>query len=89
MRDVGCQACGNKGFRGRRGIYELMVMNAEIRDLAFKRAPVNLIRTAAIGSGMRNLLGDGKLKILDGFTTLDEISRIAQVEGVVDVDSVE
>ncbi len=89
MRAVGCQACGGKGFRGRRGIYELMVMNAELRDLAFKRAPVNQIRTAAIGSGMRNLLGDGKLKILDGFTTPDEISRIAQVEGVVDVDSIE
>lgn len=89
MRPVGCQACGGKGYKGRRGIYELMVMNAELRDLAFKRAPVNQIRTAAVGSGMRNLLGDGKLKILDGFTTPDEISRIAQVEGVVDVDGIE
>ena len=89
MRPVGCQACNSTGFRGRRGIYEIMIMNSEIRDLAFKRAPVNQIRAAAIGAGMRNLLGDGKLKILDGFTTLDEISRIAQVEGVVDLDSTE
>jgi type IV pilus assembly protein PilB len=89
MRPVGCQNCNGTGYRGRRGIYELMLMNGEIRDLAFKRAPVNQIRTAAIAGGMRNLLGDGKLKILDGFTTLDEISRIAQVEGVVDVESVE
>jgi len=89
MRPVGCQNCNGTGYRGRRGIYELMIMNSEIRDLAFKRAPVNQIRAAAVAGGMRNLLGDGKLKILDGYTTLDEISRIAQVEGVVDVDSAE
>ena len=85
-KSVGCKACSDKGYRGRQGIYELMLMNSEIRDLAFKRAPVNLIMDAAIASGMRPLLGDGKLKVLDGKTTLDEIARIAQVEGVVDVD---
>ena len=82
---VGCQACDHNGYRGRRGIYELMEMNTELRDLAFKRAPINQIRAAAKASGMRNLLGDGRLKILDGFTTPEEISRIAQVEGVVDM----
>ncbi len=82
---VGCNACNGTGYRGRRGIYELMIMNAEIRDLAFKRAPVNQLRAAATASGMRNLLGDGRLKILDGKTTLDEIASITQVEGIVDV----
>ncbi len=81
---VGCSRCSGTGYRGRRGIYELMLMNHEIRDLAFKRAPVNKIRDAAVASGMRNLLGDGKLKILEGKTTLDEISRITQIEGLVD-----
>lgn len=82
---VGCNQCSGTGYRGRRGIYELMLMNSEIRDLAFKREPVNKIRNAALAGGMRNLLGDGRLKILDGGTTLEEIARIAQVEGVVDI----
>lgn len=84
-RAVGCNKCSNTGYRGRRGIYELMIMNSELRELAFKRSPVNKIRAAAVASGMRNLLGDGKLKILDGQTTLDEIARITQVSGMVDV----
>ena len=85
----GCSRCGNTGFRGRRGIYELMFMNNELRELAFNRAPVGKIRAAAAAAGMRSLLGDGKLKILDGFTTLAEIAKIAQVEGVVDADDEE
>jgi len=86
-KEVGCTRCGGSGFRGRRGIYELMVMNSEIRELAFNRSAVSKIRQAAIASGMRNLLSDGNLKILEGKTTLDEIAKIAQVEGVVDVDT--
>ncbi|MEX0746251.1 MAG: GspE/PulE family protein [Phycisphaeraceae bacterium] len=81
----GCKRCSNTGYRGRRGIYELMVMNNELRELAFNRAPLSKVRQAAATSGMRNLLGDGRLKILDGETTLEEISRITQVEGLVDL----
>ena len=81
---VGCNRCSKTGYRGRKGIYELMVMNSELRELTFNRAPVSKIRQVAIASGMRNLLGDGRIKILSGQTTLEEISRIAQVEGLVD-----
>lgn len=82
----GCTRCGDAGYRGRRGVYELMFMNSEIRELAFNRAQVSKLRAAAVASGMRTLLGDGKLKILDGQTTLEEISRIAQVEGTVELE---
>jgi type II secretory ATPase GspE/PulE/Tfp pilus assembly ATPase PilB-like protein len=58
-------------------------MNSEIRNLAFERAPTNKIRTAAIASGMKTLLGDGKLKVLNGSTTAEEIVKVAQVEGIV------
>ncbi len=85
-RAVGCAKCGKTGYRGRQGIYELMIMNNELRELAFKRSPLVQIRQAALATGMRNLLGDGRLKILEGATTMEEISRITQVEGVVDVD---
>jgi type IV pilus assembly protein PilB len=80
----GCNRCGNTGYRGRRGVYELMLMNSELRELTFHRAPVSKLRAAAKASGMRDLLGDAKLKVLEGKTTLEEISRITQVEGVVD-----
>ena len=82
----GCTRCGGTGYRGRRGVYELMFMNSELRELAFNRAQVSKIRAAAVASGMRTLLGDGKLKILDGQTTLEEIARIAQVEGTVELE---
>ncbi|MEM8737357.1 MAG: ATPase, T2SS/T4P/T4SS family [Planctomycetota bacterium] len=85
-KPAGCTRCGGTGYRGRRGVYELMFMNSELRELAFNRAQVSKIRAAAVASGMRTLLGDGKLKVLDGQTTLSEISRIAQVEGVVELD---
>lgn len=83
---VGCRECSNTGFRGRRGIYELMVMNSEIRDLAFKRAPLSKLRAACIASGMRPLLGDAVLKALDGKSTFNEVTKFAQVEGVVEGD---
>lgn len=85
-KPVGCTRCGGSGYRGRRGIYELMVMNSEIRELAFNRAAVSKIRQAALASGMRNLLGDGKLKVLEGKTTLEEVARLTQVEGTVDIE---
>ncbi|MEX0775610.1 MAG: ATPase, T2SS/T4P/T4SS family [Phycisphaeraceae bacterium] len=86
---VGCSKCNKTGYRGRQGIYELMIMNSELRDLAFKRAPLVQMRQAAMATGMRNLLGDGKLKILEGATTMDEVSRITQVAGVVDTEAEE
>ena len=78
---VGCNQCGGSGFRGRKAIFELMVMNAEIRQLAFERSPIGRLRQAAIRNGMRSLLGDGRLKILGGVTTMEEIANFAQMEG--------
>jgi type IV pilus assembly protein PilB len=78
---VGCPNCKSTGFKGRKAIFEMMIMNAEIRDLAFQRAGVSKLRAAAIRGGMRSLLGDGRIKILKGVTTPDEIAKYAQVEG--------
>jgi type IV pilus assembly protein PilB len=82
-RAVGCANCNNTGYRGRKGIFEMMVMNNEVRELAFKRAPTNVIRKAARASGMKALLEDGKVKILNGTTTPNEIARVTQAEGLV------
>ena len=56
-------------------------MNSEIRDLAFERAAISKLREAAIRSGMRSLLWDGKIKILRCDTTPSEVARFAQIEG--------
>jgi type IV pilus assembly protein PilB len=79
----GCDFCGGIGFRGRIGIFEMMQLNNEIRTLAFERAPTNKIRKAALASGMKSLLADGRNKVLNGTTTAEEIVKVAQVEGVV------
>jgi type II secretory ATPase GspE/PulE/Tfp pilus assembly ATPase PilB-like protein len=79
----GCDYCTGTGFRGRVGIFEMMVMNNEIRTLAFERAATNKVRKAAIASGMKTLLQDGKLKVLNGITTAEEVVKVAQVEGVI------
>jgi type II secretory ATPase GspE/PulE/Tfp pilus assembly ATPase PilB-like protein len=83
FRPKGCDYCGGLGFRGRQAIFEMMVMNNEIRSLAFDRAATNRIRKAALASGMKSLLVDGKMKVLKGITTAEEIVKVAQVEGIV------
>ncbi|MCZ6815455.1 MAG: GspE/PulE family protein, partial [Planctomycetota bacterium] len=83
-KPVGCSHCNNTGYRGRKGIFELLLMNTEIRELAFNRAPTSEIRKAAKATGMRSLLGDGHRKILRGLTSVEEIARITQSEIMVD-----
>ncbi|MFG0273511.1 MAG: GspE/PulE family protein [Phycisphaerales bacterium] len=79
---VGCDTCNGAGYKGRRGIYELMVMTSQIRQQAFEGASIAKIRATAIQNGMRPLLLDGKLKILKGMTTPAEIARVAQAAGL-------
>ena len=81
MKAVGCPVCNKIGYKGRKAIFEMMIMNSEIRDLAFQRAGVSKIRAAAIRGGMRSLLADGRIKILKGVTTPDEVAKYAQIEG--------
>ncbi|MFI4896254.1 MAG: GspE/PulE family protein, partial [Phycisphaerales bacterium JB059] len=67
------------GYKGRKAIFEMMMMNNQIRELAFNLAPVAELRKAALASGMRPLVGDGRLKVINGVTTPDEIARVSQV----------
>ncbi len=79
LMPVGCSVCNKTGFKGRQAIFEMMMMNAQIRDMAFHTAPVADLRKAALAAGMRPLVGDGKIKILRGVTSPDEIARVTQV----------
>jgi type IV pilus assembly protein PilB len=82
-KGAGCPRCSNTGFRGRIAIFEVMHMNNDIRELAFKRATTSDLRKAARAAGMRNLLEDGKIKIFNGITTPEEVARYAQEEGFI------
>ncbi|TVQ61308.1 MAG: type II/IV secretion system protein [Phycisphaerales bacterium] len=86
MRAVGCEHCTNTGYRGRKAIFEMMTMNSEIREMAFKGDSISHIRSAALANGMRSLLDDGKIKILKGVTAPGEIARVAQASGLDLVD---
>ena len=82
-KGAGCKRCGNSGYRGRLGIFEMFTMNSQLRDLAFNQSPTNQIRAAARAAGMRTLVEDGRLKILEGITTPEDLLRVTQAEGVV------
>jgi len=83
-KGAGCKRCSGTGYRGRKGIFEMMNMNSQLRDLAFNRAPTTQLRAAARATGMRSLLEDGKLKVLAGVTTAEDLLRVTQAEGVIE-----
>ena len=78
-KGAGCSKCQGTGYKGRLGIFEMVELNNEIRELAFSRAPITELRKASVASGMRTLMLDGKIKIFNGITTVEEIAKIAQV----------
>lgn len=81
MRGRGCSHCNHTGYRGRQGIFELMRLNAAIRELTFKRESTQAIRRQARLMGMKTLLDDGIMKALKGITTLEEVLSICHHEG--------
>ena len=82
-RARGCSACGGTGFRGRIGIFELLEMRHAISEMAMNGAPLSELRREARASGMRTLLEDGRLKILSGVTTPEELLRITQTTELI------
>ncbi|MGA2324232.1 MAG: GspE/PulE family protein [Sedimentisphaerales bacterium] len=82
-KGTGCSQCQGLGYKGRKGIFEMVELNNEVRELAFSKAPIGELRKACIASGMKTLMEDGKLKIFRGVTTPAEIAAVAQTEGVV------
>jgi type IV pilus assembly protein PilB len=73
MRGTGCAYCNHTGYRGRKGIFELLRMSSTMREMTFKREPTQSIRRQSRLMGMRTLLEDGVQKALKGITTLEEV----------------
>jgi type IV pilus assembly protein PilB len=80
QRGRGCGHCNHTGYRGRKGIFEMLRMNSSLRDMTFNREPTQTIRRQARLLGMRTLLEDGIAKAVAGITTLEEVLSICHHE---------
>ncbi|UCE50725.1 MAG: Flp pilus assembly complex ATPase component TadA [Phycisphaerales bacterium] len=78
----GCSKCNGTGYRGRIGIFEIMVFNDEIRDLVMSQGSTAVLREAAVKNGMRLLRDNGLTAIYDGITTIDEVAKETMMEQV-------
>ena len=76
MRGKGCNYCSHTGYRGRKAVFEMMVMNSTLREMTFRGEATQNIRRQARLFGMRSLIDDAKDKALEGVTTLEEVYRL-------------
>jgi hypothetical protein len=77
---TGCPACSGTGFRGRTVIAEILVPGEDVRRLVLEKAGASAIQAAAVAQGMETLRRNGLRKVLEGETTIEEVSRVAQQE---------
>ena len=75
-RGRGCSKCHHTGFRGRCGIFELLLMSQSMKSLVLNTADANLIKQQAVAEGMVTLRQDGAMKVLQGITTIEEVYRV-------------
>jgi len=76
----GCRHCRNTGYKGRTGIFEILVVDERIRNLVFSKATASEIKKAAVAAGMKTLRDDGLQKVFEGKTTIDEVLRVTQLD---------
>jgi general secretion pathway protein E len=77
-RGTGCERCGGTGYRGRVGLYELLMMSDEIRHLITSGADANKIRQQGVREGMKTLREDALEKLRSGLTTPEEVVRVTR-----------
>jgi general secretion pathway protein E len=80
FKGEGCKNCAHTGFRGRRGIYELLMINDDIRELILDKTPSNVIKEKGRSQGMQTLREAGWHKVKAGISTVSEVVRVTQVE---------
>ncbi len=76
-RKRGCPRCGQTGYKGRVGVYQLLAMTEELEQLAVQKASREEIERAAIASGMRTMWDDGLAKVAAGLTSIEELARVS------------
>ena len=80
MNGVGCKNCGDKGYRGRKGVFEIFVVNPELEEMIYHNVSIVELRKKAREMGMRSMRNDGFRKVLAGVTTLDEVLMVTTEE---------
>ncbi|MEM6458924.1 MAG: ATPase, T2SS/T4P/T4SS family [Planctomycetota bacterium] len=80
FRGVGCDYCNQSGYKGRMGLFEIMMLDDEIRDMIMKQASTQLLRSEARKRGMRTLRQSGLMALYDGLTTIDEVVKETMIE---------
>jgi type II secretory ATPase GspE/PulE/Tfp pilus assembly ATPase PilB-like protein len=80
MHGAGCDECGGTGYNGRKGIFEFLIVNDELRGLINQKASSGEIRKCARRHGMRTLREDGWRKVIRHETTVEEVLRVTQEE---------
>jgi general secretion pathway protein E len=79
-RGTGCDKCFQTGYRGRTGVYELMLVDEETQDFIYRRETAGKIKRQALETGMQTLRMDGARKVLLGTTTISEVLRVTQAD---------
>jgi len=77
-RGTGCPSCLNTGYKGRTGIFELMVLDDTLQSLILRTPDANAIKHEAVKKGMTTLRQDGARKVIEGITTIEEVFRVTQ-----------
>ena len=80
MRGDGCSKCGDKGYRGRKGVFEIFVVNQELEEMIYNNVSIVELRKKAREMGMRSMREDGYRKVMAGVTTLDEVLMVTTEE---------
>jgi type II secretory ATPase GspE/PulE/Tfp pilus assembly ATPase PilB-like protein len=79
FRGAGCAACNRSGYKGRVGIYELMLLDEDFHDPILRRAGAPEFMRLAREKGMRTMFEDGLLKVVQGMTTVEELLRVTRL----------
>ena len=80
MRGNGCKTCGNTGFKGRIAVYELMLMDSELREAVIQSFSQDELKRVAIRLGMQTLRRSALKKFAEGLTTLQEVLRVTRAD---------
>lgn len=82
FKGPGCSECLNTGFKGRSGIYEILLLTDEIRNMILSKADSTQIKAVALSNGMSSLREDGARRVIAGLTTTEEVLRVTQEEKI-------
>jgi type II secretory ATPase GspE/PulE/Tfp pilus assembly ATPase PilB-like protein len=74
----GCKECGQTGYRGRVGVFELLPVKGEVEEMILRQEDMMVIQEAAIRKGMTTIAQDAYLKVIEGITTVEEVERISE-----------